>query len=99
MKRFKLLFIMALLVELVSIAFAQETIPSEDAAKFIGQQKTVCGTVASAHFAAKTKGQPTLILISTKRIPTKCSQCLFVDLTGTSLKSRLKHSNRGKRFV
>jgi len=52
---------MALLVSLVSIAYAQETISPEDAAKYIGQQKTVCGTVASAHFAAKTKGQPTFI--------------------------------------
>jgi hypothetical protein len=29
--------------------------------KCIGRQKTVCGTVASAHFAAKSKGQPTFI--------------------------------------
>jgi hypothetical protein len=62
MKRFKLLLIVALLVGFVSIvACSQETISTEDAAKFIGQQKTVCGTVASAHFAAKTKGQPTFI--------------------------------------
>jgi micrococcal nuclease len=52
---------MALLVGLVSIAFAQDTITPEDAAKFIGQQKTVCSMVASAHFAAKSKGQPTFI--------------------------------------
>ncbi|MGA3116955.1 MAG: DNA-binding protein [Syntrophobacteraceae bacterium] len=61
MKSFKLLFIMALLAGLVSIALAQQTITSDDAAKFIGQQKTVCGTVASAHFATKSKGQPTFI--------------------------------------
>jgi micrococcal nuclease len=52
---------MALLAGLVSIALAQQTITSDDAAKFIGQQKTVCGTVASAHFATKSKGQPTFI--------------------------------------
>jgi micrococcal nuclease len=61
MKRFKLLLIMVLLGGLVSIAYAQETITPEDAAKFIGHQKTVCGTVASVHFAAKVKGQPTFI--------------------------------------
>ena len=61
MKRFKLLLIMALLVGLVSILYAQETITPQDAAKYIGQQKTVCGKVASAHFAAKVKGQPTFI--------------------------------------
>lgn len=61
MKRFKLLLIMALLVGLVSLAYAQDTISPEDAAKFIGQQKTVCGKVASTHFAAKSKGQPTFV--------------------------------------
>jgi len=46
---------------LLSIALAQDTITPEDAAKFIGQQKTVCGTVASAHYATRSKGQPTFI--------------------------------------
>lgn len=56
MKRFRLLFIMALLAAgLLSIAYSQDTITPEDAAKFIGQQKTVCGTVASAHYDAKSK--------------------------------------------
>jgi len=55
MKRFKLLLTMALLVGLVSIAYSQDTITPEDAAKFIGQQKTVCGQVASAHYDAKSK--------------------------------------------
>lgn len=50
-----------ILFAFLSTALAQETISLEDAAKYIGQQKTVCGTVASAHFAAKTKGQPTFI--------------------------------------
>jgi hypothetical protein len=52
---------MAFLVELISIAYAQDTISPEDAAKFIGESKTVCGQVASAHYAARTKGQPTFI--------------------------------------
>lgn len=38
---------------------AQETISPEDAAKYIGQQKTVCGKVASAHYAAIISNQPT----------------------------------------
>ena len=62
MKRFKFLFFVAVLVGSVSIfAYSQDTITPEDAAKFIGQHKTVCGKVASAHFAAKSKGQPTFI--------------------------------------
>jgi len=61
MKRFKLLLAVALLVGLVSLAYSQDTIIPEDAAKFIGQQKTVCGMVASAHYATRSKGQPTFI--------------------------------------
>ena len=34
---------------LLSIALAQETIKPEEATKFIGQQKTVCGKVANAN--------------------------------------------------
>jgi micrococcal nuclease len=49
------------LLGFMSTAFAQETISPDDAAKYICQQKTVCGNVASAHFAAKTKRQPTFI--------------------------------------
>jgi len=33
----------------IPISSTQQTITPEDAAQFIGQQKTVCGTVASAH--------------------------------------------------
>jgi hypothetical protein len=51
------IFILAFAVSV----FAQETVTPEDAAKFIGQQKTVCGKVASAHYAIKSKGQPTFL--------------------------------------
>ncbi len=62
LQRFKLLLAVALLVGLASIVtYSQDTITSEDAAKFIGQQKTVCGMVASSHYAARSKGQPTFI--------------------------------------
>jgi DNA/RNA endonuclease YhcR with UshA esterase domain len=44
-----------------SIALAQDTISPDNAANFIGQQKTVCGTVASAHQATRSKGQPTFL--------------------------------------
>jgi micrococcal nuclease len=62
MKRFKFLLFVALLVGSVStVAYSQDTITPEDAAKFIGQQKTVCGKVASSHYAARSRGQPTFI--------------------------------------
>ncbi len=57
MKSFKPLFIMALLAGFVSIALAEQTIPPKDAAKFVGQQKTVCGTVASSHYATRSKAR------------------------------------------
>ncbi len=55
MKIFKLLLIMVFLISLVSIVYSQDTITPEDAAKFIGRQKTVCGTVAGAHYDAESK--------------------------------------------
>jgi len=63
MKRFKLMFLVAVLMGLVilQIYYVQETITPYQAANFIGQQRTVCGTVASAHVAAESKEQPTFI--------------------------------------
>lgn len=40
---------------------AQDSIPANDATRFIGQQKTVCGTVASAKYASRSKGKPTFL--------------------------------------
>ncbi len=60
-KKFTFLLLVAVLVGFVSLAYAQETISPEDASRFIGQQKTVCGMVASTHFAAKSRKQPTFI--------------------------------------
>jgi len=37
---------------------AQSTISATDAANFIGKEATVCGTVASATFSSRTRGQP-----------------------------------------
>lgn len=43
-------------------ALAQEnTIAASDAGQYVGQKATVCGTVASATFASRTKGQPTFL--------------------------------------
>ena len=46
----------------LSISIAQEqAIKATDADKYIGEKKTVCGVVASATYATKTKGQPTFL--------------------------------------
>ncbi len=56
-----ILIVSFLVLVFAASAFAQETVTPEDAAKFIGQQKTVWGKVASAHHATKSKGQPTFL--------------------------------------
>ena len=62
MNRTSKLLVLSILVLAVAVsAFAQETISASDAAMFIGQQKTVCDTVASAHHATRSKGQPTFL--------------------------------------
>jgi len=40
---------------------AQDYITAADADKYIGQTKTVCGEVASATYAARSRGQPTFL--------------------------------------
>jgi len=60
-RHLKILVLLILFLVLTVSAFAQETISPENAANYIGQQKTVCGTVASAHYAARSKGQPTFL--------------------------------------
>jgi len=44
----------------ISIA-QQEYVAPTDAHKYIGMEKTVCGTVASATYAVRTKGRPTFL--------------------------------------
>ena len=41
--------------------FADQTLSAREAAKHVGEQATVCGVVASAHYAARSKGQPTFL--------------------------------------
>ena len=48
---------------LCSVLCAQtvKTISTSEAGKHIGENATVCGQVASAHFAATTRGRPTFL--------------------------------------
>jgi hypothetical protein len=57
---FIILFFAFLICASVSIA-QQEYINPIDAHKYIGMEKTVCGTVASANYAIRTKGRPTFL--------------------------------------
>jgi hypothetical protein len=57
----------AILVRLETVITARqlaanlETLTAEDAAKHVGENATVCGVVASAHYAARSAGQPTFL--------------------------------------
>jgi len=57
-------FILLIFVFLISTSSSiaqQEYINPIDAHKYIGMEKTVCGTVASATYAIRTKGRPTFL--------------------------------------
>jgi hypothetical protein len=40
---------------------AEQTISASEAAKHLGEKATVCGVVASASYASRSKGQPTFL--------------------------------------
>ena len=49
-------------VILISISYAQEGyITAEDAVKYVGEVKTVCGVVVGTKYAIKSRGQPTFL--------------------------------------
>jgi hypothetical protein len=50
-----------LLLLLSTICAAQSSLSAAEAKNHIGEKATVCGEVASTHYAAKTKGSPTFI--------------------------------------
>lgn len=55
------LFIVVFLLTISFSAHSQVAITPEEAQQHIGQNQTVCGTVASAHYARGSRGQPTFL--------------------------------------
>jgi hypothetical protein len=49
------------LVILCPFAAAAASLTPEEAANHVGETATVCGTVASANYAARTRGEPTFL--------------------------------------
>jgi hypothetical protein len=49
------------LVALSNTAFASQWLPSATAPSHIGEAATVCGKVTSAHYAARSHGEPTFL--------------------------------------
>lgn len=56
----KTIWLALVLVGATSTA-AQSTITAHEAKDHVGETRTVCGTVASARYASRTKGQPTFL--------------------------------------
>ena len=57
-----MLILCFLIVGSISIAEEQFINPT-DAEKYVGKEKTVCGTVVSATYASGTQGQPTFLYL------------------------------------
>lgn len=69
MRRLKpLLF--SLVILCAAATLAQTAISATEAAHHIGESRTVCGDVASAHYAARTRGNPTFLNLD-KPYPTQ----------------------------
>lgn len=53
----------AIVAGLIFVSFAARAaiISPDQAANYVGQTETVCGTVASTHYASRSHGQPTFL--------------------------------------
>lgn len=60
--RLSVLFgLLAVFGALYSAAAQEGTISASEVARYLGENRTVCGFVASATFASQSRGQPTLL--------------------------------------
>ncbi|MGA8489682.1 MAG: hypothetical protein WB711_04620 [Terriglobales bacterium] len=55
------LVILVLIVLLAALGHAQNSISAAEAKNHVGTKGTVCGEVASTHYAARSRGNPTFI--------------------------------------
>ena len=60
MRNVRVILLLSLAV-LVRPALAQKRVSASEAKDHVGEVATVCGEVASTHYASSTKGQPTFI--------------------------------------
>src|SRR5580704_13298141 len=51
----------AVVVLLAALSYAQTSISAAEAKNHVGERGTVCGEVASTHYAARSRGNPTFI--------------------------------------
>jgi hypothetical protein len=55
------LVLASLIAVSAGLCHAQTSISASEAKNHIGERETVCGNVASAHYAARSRGNPTFI--------------------------------------
>ena len=60
-RKLRLLAILALSVAWAALGHAQVSISAAEAKDHVGEKATVCGEVASTHYAARSRGNPTFI--------------------------------------
>jgi DNA/RNA endonuclease YhcR with UshA esterase domain len=75
----------------------QEYVNPIDAHKFIGMEKTVCGTVASATYALRTKGRPTFLNLD-QPYPKQIFTVLIWGSDRNKFQNPPETSFRGKRI-
>jgi hypothetical protein len=60
-RKFKIAVILVIVVAGATLGFAQNSISAAEAKNHIGERATVCGQVASTHYAARSRRNPTFI--------------------------------------
>jgi hypothetical protein len=60
-RKWRIVAILVVAVLWATLGLAQNSISAADAKNHVGEKATVCGEVASTHYAARTRGNPTFI--------------------------------------
>ena len=71
MRNVRVILLLSLAV-LARPALAQKRVSAIEAKDHVGEVATVCGEVASTHYAPSTKGQPAVSLPCPRRVPRSC---------------------------
>ena len=61
MRTIRLVLLALVCVAASALLYAQTRLTAAEAKDHIGEKATVCGSVVSSHYAAKTKGNPTFL--------------------------------------
>jgi len=94
-----------LLLFALNTAAQTNTISAAEAKDHVGEVRTVCGKVASTHFAAKGKGQPTFLNLDTPYPKAVFTILIWVATAPSSERPRpnmgiRRSASRGKsRFI